>query len=229
MLLEYDIDTKDEKMVPKAIELRRRVAGRKLQEQAEIGIVDEDTLIALKTKNRDQRSTHAGEDIDISELALKERISIARSQHQFEVEGQLRHLQKDVSRAARLGKAKIDSLTDLEKRIQNMRAQLREPSEIAVEDELANTLSASNNRSVLDHQFSNCKFCNRRILNDLIVKHEKNCAANAQSSVLDNKAVVPADIYDVNQDVVTGIATFVPQPPRHCKVAMPVTTSWFTS
>jgi hypothetical protein len=57
----YSIDTKDEELFPRAIELRKRYAGRRLQEAISNGIVDDKTLVRFKDLNRQERKQHAWE------------------------------------------------------------------------------------------------------------------------------------------------------------------------
>eukprot|EP01034_Spumella_vulgaris_P017098 gene17098-21796_t len=47
-------------------------------------------------------------------------MSTARTQQQFEAQGQLKRLENDISRDSRLVKARSDVLTDLEQRIKHM-------------------------------------------------------------------------------------------------------------
>lgn len=174
MLLEYSIDTVDEKMVPSAIELRRRVASRKLHESLEEGKINDNILITMKEKSRDERQTHLKETFVISDVSIKSNVSLTRAEHQFQTQHQLKLLNRDVLRISRLSRAKIDTLSDLEKRINKMRDLLREPKDLLVEtmlDEEVNT----NINSQVDSKFGSCSICQRRILLEVLTNHVIMC------------------------------------------------------
>lgn len=174
MLLEYSVDTKDENMKATAIELRRRVAGRKLNEALADGTIDADVLLELKQKNRDERKEHFNEKLTILDATVKERMSTARTNQQFGAHSQLKRLENDISRGSRLVKAKSDVLTDLEQRIRKMRAQLKHPTnppvEVAINAELR-----TNDRLELDRKFGLCGCCGKSILLDVLKNHETMC------------------------------------------------------
>ena len=69
-----------------------------------------------------------------------------------------------------------------------------------------------------DKQFEVCTLC-RRILVQLFEKHIAQC--QEKEGKYDNKRVheTKPPVFDVNADKVTRLATFLPKPPRNCKVA----------
>lgn len=174
MLLEYSIDTVDEKMVPSAIELRRRVASRKLHEGLEEGRITDNVLITMKEKSRDERQTHLKETFVISDVSIKNNVSLTRAEHQFQTQHQLKLLNRDVLRISRLSRAKIDTLSDLEKRINKMRDLLREPKDPLVETMLDEEVNANINSQV-DSKFGICSLCQRRILLEVLSNHIVIC------------------------------------------------------
>jgi hypothetical protein len=174
MLLEYSIDTVDEKMVPSAIELRRRVASRKLHEGLEEGRITDNVLITMKEKSRDERQTHLKETFVISDVSIKNNVSLTRAEHQFQTQHQLKLLNRDVLRISRLSRAKIDTLSDLEKRINKMRDLLREPKDPLVETMLDEEVNANINSQV-DSKFGICSLCQRRILLEVLSNHVIIC------------------------------------------------------
>lgn len=174
MLLEYSIDTIDEKMVPSAIELRRRVASRKLHESIDEGRINDNILITMKEKSRDERQTHLKETFVISDVSIKSNVSLTRAEHQFQTQHQLKLLNRDVVRISRLSRAKIDTLSDLEKRINKMRDLLREPKDPLVETMLDDEIN-SNINSQVDSKFGICNICQRRILLEVLSNHIIMC------------------------------------------------------
>ena len=174
MLLEYSVDTIDEKMVPSAIELRRRVASRKLHESLAEGRIDDNQLIAIKEKSRDERQIHLKETFVISDASIKNNVSLSRADHQFQTQHQLKLLNRDVLRISRLSRSKIDTLSDLEKRIHKMRDLLREPRDPLVETMLDEEVHANINSQV-DGKFGICTVCQRRILLEVLDSHIVMC------------------------------------------------------
>lgn len=86
MLLDYTVDTVDEKIGPSAIEIRRRLAERVLK----FSDASTDTLIFCKDKNREQRQEHLNVDSTINRAYLQDRVSLVRSEHHFIVSQQVR-------------------------------------------------------------------------------------------------------------------------------------------
>jgi hypothetical protein len=154
--------------------LRRRVAGRKLDDAIGIGTVDADVLLHLKEKSREARKEHLDEQLIIANASLDERIAVARAEQQLRAEGQLKMLGRDVSRASRLSKAKIDSLTSLEQRIKMMRVQLKDPKNPPIETVISKELS-TNDRLQLDRKFGMCQICSRKIILELLPTHITMC------------------------------------------------------
>ena len=55
MLTNYTLDTNDDDLLPKSIALRKRFAGRRIDEAIESGAVDDRQLVQLKNLNRQER------------------------------------------------------------------------------------------------------------------------------------------------------------------------------
>lgn len=214
MLLEFTLDTKEDDLKPKAIELRKRVAARKLHESIEKGGISDDLLIAMKDENRNISKQHVEESFSISMASVNEQTIVSRSDHQFKLDSQLKRLAHDVNRASRLGKSKIDALSDLERRISLMRGHLKVPQVPAVEEKISSDLKVSN-KVKAEALFEICLRCQRRILSVLFKAHDEACMkANGKLSELESSK----SIFDVNVSVETSLATFVPKPPRNAVI-----------
>lgn len=85
MLLEYSLDTVDEKIGKSALELRRRLAERSLKEKN----VSTETLLFCKERNRDQRHEHNQLDALVKKAEFQDHISILRSEHHLIVSQQV--------------------------------------------------------------------------------------------------------------------------------------------
>ena len=87
-----------------------------------------------------------------------------------------------------------------------------------VETVISRELRASN-KQILDSEFAICKKCNKRIVLRLINSHENMCSfARSADGLTVEDSHERVAVYRVDQDVVTSIATFAPQPPRNCQV-----------
>ena len=148
MLLSYDTDTKDESLNNTAIELRRRIAARKLQNDIKNNVVDVDTLTAMKDSNKDERDEQGSEQFTVSMAKVSQRVAMTRLNQHMGIHKKLSELDRDLGRITSLNKTRYDSLGDLTKRIQSMRSQLQHPSVITVESELSETLKASTRGNV---------------------------------------------------------------------------------
>jgi hypothetical protein len=193
MLLEFTEDTDELKVHDKALELRQRVAGRKLQRSIEQGAVGANILLEMKEKNRDEKQEQSKVRVDLIHAEIKDRVALARAEQHLAAEGQVRVLGREIARASRLGKARLDTLSDLEKRIITMRSQLHrhlnEPADEVVDRELR----ANSKLLKLEKKFSECPFCTRRIISELIDTHRNMCQKNPKNC----------------KDVVTATAKFV--------------------
>lgn len=212
MLLEYNADTDESTLHDRALTLRQRVAGRKLQELTDQGAITSDTLNELKEANRDVRKGHYEDSIGITVAGVHDRQAFHRADQHLEAEGQVRVLGKDLTRATRLGKAKLDSLNDLERRIIAMRSQLAASIQQPIEVQISNELRTNNKAVKLEKAFKQCIHCSRRILVQLLATHERNCQNVANNALFDNT------VTSLEANIVTVSSTFPPQPPRECKV-----------
>eukprot|EP00981_Chlorochromonas_danica_P008407 scaffold2187_cov182-Ochromonas_danica.AAC.8 len=125
MLLEYNTDTDEGQLHDRAIVLRQRVAGRQLDELTAEGRLSSDTLLTLKMANREIRKDYFLDSMDITSATTDNQLTMTRAEQHLHAIGQVEKLGKDITRAARLSKAKLDSLNDLEGRIIKMRQQLQ--------------------------------------------------------------------------------------------------------
>lgn len=212
MLTEYTIDTKEEKLFPSSIELRKRFAGRKLEKAIESGAVTDETLIKIKDMNRNELDEHSHEKFTISMTGITAKVAVARAEQQLIIEGKLRLLDRDLHRTSKLGKSRIDSLSDLETRINLMRHRLRDSTPSTVDQDIRKDLEITNKAKV-EKQFTICPRCQRRLLKNLCAAHDSACAKIGGKW---NQA--RDDIYDVNVNHVVATATFNPQPPRNAAV-----------
>lgn len=86
MLLEYSVDTVDEKIGPSAIEIRRRIAERALKSSS----LSTETLLFCKEKSRDEKNEHTAIDLSVKAAFLQDRVSLTRSEHHLIVSQQVR-------------------------------------------------------------------------------------------------------------------------------------------
>ena len=217
MLVEYGFETKDEEMLPRAIELRKRMASRRLTNALKGGTIDEKGLKKIIAANEAEKDEHTHENFTITMAEVKEKVAVGRAEQQLNLEAGVRRLHRDLDRASKLSKSRIDILGDLEARIIKMKQQLIDPTPKTVEQEIGNQLVQSVTQKN-DKQFEVCTLCQRRILVALYDKHVKQC--EEKEGKYDNKRVheTKPPVYDLNQDKITRLATFVPKPPRNCKV-----------
>ena len=111
-----------------------------------------------------------------------------------------------------LGKSRVDSLTDLEKRIVKMRANLNRPEpDPSVNETMSAHLLKDNNEKVKS-LFQNCDLCKRQVLKILFKQHTEMCMKLEGQSL---QAIAP--VYDLEKDEEVMMTTFKPQPPRNCR------------
>lgn len=179
-----------------------------------------DHLLVLKEKNRQDKVEHGHEQFTISLTGVKEQVTVARAEQQLQIQGQLHLLNRDINRASRLGKAKVDALSDLERRILVMRHQLKEYAPITVEENISETLRQSNN-TIVEHEFTKCSRCQRKILVRLFHAHEKACLKrnpNDTAHVSKCVTLLTQPVKTPLEAAVMEHATFIPQPPRNFRV-----------
>jgi hypothetical protein len=211
MLLNYEIDTKDETLTAPAIELRKRIAGRKLKDNIAKRNIDEDTLLAMKEASRDELKQQGNEVLTIELANTNQRVAMGRLDQQMTIHKTLGELDRDLSRVSRLNKTRYDALGDLTKRINTMRSRLFQHSVTTVEQELQEA-NLAGNKSRIEAHYHQCSLCQRKILTQLYDAHLKTCSLqyNAQGG-----EEMKPPVYDINQTIVTQKATFKPQPPRN--------------
>ena len=130
-----------------------------------------------------------------------------------------------MARTTKLGKSRLDSLTDLESRIVKMRANLNRPEpEPSVSETMSTHLRKDNNQHVKT-LFQECDLCKRKVLKVLFVKHSEMCTKEEGASL---QAIKP--VFDLEAEEEVMMTTFKPQPPRNCrfvkKAQTHITFSW---
>jgi uncharacterized protein YfkK (UPF0435 family) len=214
MLTKYSLDTNDEDIGKSAIELRKRFAGRKLEKDLSTGAIDDKLLIQFKEMNRYERFQHSADTIEIMEQIQGNRQTLVRTEQQLEIQSQLRLLNQDITRSTRLSKAKVDSLTDLEKRIRKLRQNLSDPQPVPGVEHVVIEQLTSNNKIHLEKLFKQCSNCSRNILVGLHDAHHTACLRMNGQSVINSRP----PIYDVDVDLKTSLTSFLPQSPRNCRL-----------
>ena len=215
MLIEYSTERKDEDMQPSAIEVRRRVGARKLQEAVQSGALGEKEMGYIKDMAKKEMQEQSHEQFTIRMASVTSKITVARAEQQLNVEKSIRTLEKDVSRASRLTRQRIDVLSDLEVRILKMRHSLVAPSQTPVDEEVGLALRQSNTTKT-EKLFKQCFRCQRKILVELLETHSIFCAKVKGKYDEANEERPP--VYDFKDDYVASLTTFPPQPPRLCRV-----------
>lgn len=77
------MDTKEEAVGATAVEVRRRVAQRRLKQSASSGAVDADLLLTMKERNRDERKTQMHDNFEVRiQFRLRDRTQ--QMQHRTE-------------------------------------------------------------------------------------------------------------------------------------------------
>lgn len=212
MFLEYTVDSNEEEIFPSSIELRKRFAARRTQTAIDCGLIDEKKLAIIRDKNKEELKHHGSDVLDITIAEVGTKVTLMRIDQQLKIESGLRVLERDIGRASRLGKTRLDTLNDLERRILLMRQELKVPGVRTVQEELEYDKKI-NNKLQLESMFSECKICKRRILVQLLKAHTNACEK------LGGKPNNLEPIYNPEKDLATSIATFLPQPPRNCTYA----------
>ena len=217
MLVEYGFETKDEDMVPMAIELRRRMAARKLKSAVDANAIGEIGLKRLVKLNTDELDTHMHENFSVSMAGVKGKITVSRAEQQLNLEASVKTLGRDIDRASKLSKSRIDILGDLESRITKMRHQLKDPTQKTVEQELGDILR-SNAGAKNESQFEVCLHCQKRILVKLYANHIVQCQRKENTRDAKHAHETRAPVFDLDTNQVVALTTFLPSPPRNCKV-----------
>ena len=174
MLLEYTIDSNEDEIFPSSIELRSRIAARRAQAAVDSGVISDKGILAIRDKNKKELHKHGEEILSITLAEVNSKVTLVRIDQQLKIESKLRALDKDVSRATRLGKTRLDSLEDLEQRILRMRQELRAPGVASVPEDLEHEQKIDNTARH-ERMFSECPICKRRILVQLMKNHKQAC------------------------------------------------------
>jgi hypothetical protein len=215
MLIDYNLDTKEEEIVPRALELRKRIAGRRISRAIRRGFIDDQQLLKLKQisviEMREQRIAN----IDILHAESGLRSTQERTTQQLDIHHSLHLLNRDLQRASRLSRTRLDALSDIEKRVLRMKENLKANVPIPSVPERISMDLRVNNSQKLDQLFTICQICDRKILNTLFEDHSMSCKklAGKQGGHESRPAV-----FNVHQDLLTSITTFLPQAPRNFRV-----------
>lgn len=212
MLVDYTLDTVEEEIVPRALELRKRIARRRIAKAVEKGVLDQQSLLSLKKKSILEIKQQKLSNVDVIKAEAGLRSTQERASQQLDIQSSLHLLNRDLQRASRLSKTRLDALTDIEKRILRMRHNLKESSVLPTVSEQIGFELKANNSQTLDKLFAFCNRCNRKILHTIFDDHVVACA-KLEGHVGGHESRPP--VYDVNQDELTSITTFVPQAPRN--------------
>jgi hypothetical protein len=250
MLLEYNVDTKDEKMTKKAIQLRQNVSSRKLQEAIASETVSGADLLVFKQLNKKERQEHFKEEMTIINAFQHERMALDRANQQMAVDAKVKMLDRHLSSALTRTKCASDVMTGLEDRLKAMRAQLKDPKDPPIEAVISKALQ-KDDRQELNRTHGQCTVCGKNIFLALLPTHIVDCErrkrtrsppkislepgtgvsgtkakhkpaqeklTEEQERELEETLHARLPVYDVEQTVLTAVATFPPQKPRHCKV-----------
>ena len=214
MLVDYTLDTKEEDIVPRALELRKRIARRRIAKAVDKGILDGNGLQALKKKSLITVQEQKLSNSDVSKAEMGLRTTQERASQQLDIQSSLHLLNRDLQRSSRLSRTRLDTLSDIEKRLQRMQHNLRDNAHLpSVAEEISMNLRV-NNAQKLDSMFTICPICSRKILNTIFEDHSVACKKlNGHIREADSRPPV----YDPHQDLLTSITTFVPQEPRNFK------------
>lgn len=175
-----------------------------------VGVVKNSSL----KMDAEEKKDVVADTLTISKLKVTGQVIISRANQQLKLEDNIRTLNNDVTRLSRLGKARIDALDDMERRLRRMRHQLKTTTIPTVNDSVAADLYVSN-RVQVDVQFTICTRCQRRILVKLMKAHDTACAKlKSKDTVYMGSRPVPK-VDDEVQGLIDTYATFVPQPPRN--------------
>jgi hypothetical protein len=214
MLVDYTLDTVEDDIVPRALELRRRIAGRRIAKAIDNGILDANSMMILKKKSLFEIKEQKSSNVDVSRAETGLRTTQERASQQLDIQSSLHLLTRDLQRASRLSRTRIDALTDIEKRIHRMRNNLKDTVSLPTVGEQISMDLRVNNSNTLDSMFTLCKRCQRKILSAVFSDHSVACA-KMKGKI--GGAESRAPVFDPHQDQLTSITTFVPQRPRNFK------------
>ena len=151
----------------------------------------------------------------VSEAMISGQILITRANQQLKIQHGLKCL--DVRRISRLGKSRVDSLVDLERRLTKMRQDLKTIHVTTVVEDISANLRISN-QSHADSKFVICDRCDRKILVRLFAAHDTACARlKSEDTLYQGVRPVPF-VGAAAQQLIDTFATFIPQPPRNIRM-----------
>jgi hypothetical protein len=213
MLLEYTDEMDEMALGDRAIEIRKRVAGRHLNKAIEEGDVGINTLIEMKKNSKNQLTALTKDNIVIQDTTMSSRVHMHRANQHLVLLNDFRMMDRDVLRISTLGKAKIDTLNELEKRILLMRKKLMFTGESTIEEDMMNEVQASGKTNAVTRLYTICGRCDRKILTHLMETHTGACLKVFNIETITNDGRLISNSFN-------DLTTFLPQPPRHVKVAL---------
>lgn len=215
MLLEYTEETREADMGATALEVRKRVAGRALDKALKSGLVDAAQLVEMKQTNNVHLKALRQDNIAILDTEISSRVAIARSEQHLDLTNAFREVKRDLSRVVKLSKARLDTLSELERRILHMRSQLTASSLPTVDEDISNIGLGNSGRTHTQGLFTLCARCEQRVLTRMLHTHQHTClrlsdaTASAQASPPSSEG----------SDAFAEHVTFLPQSPRNFRVA----------
>lgn len=186
MLVNYT-DAEETSLTKSAIEIRKRVSGRKLEEKLKKEEITQDDLNYIKDQNSKEIAELTRLNYDVIAFDSKEKETFHNKNQQFLATKKLKNLELDIQRITTLNKSRYNSLLDLETRIKNMRMNLNISSSISstmnvsntsVENQIISQLrnNVTSLNSVIDSEhFKVCRCCNKKIIKNIIKFHEDFC------------------------------------------------------
>jgi WD40 repeat protein len=185
-----------------------------LVKAVEDGAISQDTVISITDANRKEHQQHTHVSFGITMVGVSNRVAVHRAEQQLNIENKLKLLDRDVARASSLSKSKVDTLTDLEKRILDMKSQLRQFNAPSVNEEIRADLRTDNTVQI-NKNFSECPKCKKRVLVAMLSAHEKQCNVNKISLT---KEILLIENRNEKQCSIFEAATFPPGVPRNSKL-----------
>jgi hypothetical protein len=103
-----------------------------LVKAVEDGAISQDTVISITDANRKEHQQHTHVSFGITMVGVSNRVAVHRAEQQLNIENKLKLLDRDVARASSLSKSKVDTLTDLEKRLLTVQIVLMNPTGVVM-------------------------------------------------------------------------------------------------
>ena len=154
------------------------------------------------------------ENNELVDANISRRIALNRSDQHLTISNNLRMLKRDVSRISILGKTKVESLIELENRVQAMRKQLQKTTLPTVEEDMSRSLSLNTRGKVGANIYSECARCKLRILMNMMQTHTYSCEKISPSNTTPTTTALETESLE---DFIS-LTKFLPQPPRNIRL-----------